>query len=92
MATAKITTDHDTIREWAEARGGRPAQVSAPKVSFAVILAKKKTDYGRFPGRNFSKSLMKAIYNSIVRSTDLSRLASYRTEGRFRIQRTHRRC
>jgi hypothetical protein len=27
MATAKITTDHDTIREWAEARGGRPAQV-----------------------------------------------------------------
>lgn len=25
MAEAKTTTDHDTIREWAEARGGRPA-------------------------------------------------------------------
>lgn len=27
MAEAKITTDHDEIREWAEARGGRPAVV-----------------------------------------------------------------
>ena len=27
MAQAKVTTDHNTIREWAEARGGRPAAV-----------------------------------------------------------------
>jgi hypothetical protein len=27
MAEAKITTDHDEIRRWAEARGGRPAVV-----------------------------------------------------------------
>ena len=27
MADAKITTDHDEIRKWAEARGGRPAVV-----------------------------------------------------------------
>jgi hypothetical protein len=27
MAQAKITTDHDEIRKWAEARGGRPAAV-----------------------------------------------------------------
>jgi hypothetical protein len=27
MASAKTTTDHDTIRRWAEARGGRPARV-----------------------------------------------------------------
>ena len=27
MAQAKVTTDHDEIREWAEARGGRPAAV-----------------------------------------------------------------
>jgi hypothetical protein len=27
MAAAKITTDHDEIRKWAEARGGRPATV-----------------------------------------------------------------
>jgi hypothetical protein len=27
MAETKITTDHDEIRKWAEARGGRPAVV-----------------------------------------------------------------
>ena len=27
MAQAKVTTDHDEIRKWAEARGGRPAAV-----------------------------------------------------------------
>ena len=27
MAEAKTTTDHDEIRQWAEARGGRPASV-----------------------------------------------------------------
>lgn len=26
---AKTTTDHDTIRKWAESRGGRPAAVAA---------------------------------------------------------------
>ena len=29
MALAKTTQDHDEIREWAEARGGKPAVVSA---------------------------------------------------------------
>ena len=27
MARAKVTTDHDEIRKWAEARGGHPAAV-----------------------------------------------------------------
>jgi hypothetical protein len=27
MAQAKVTTDHDEIRKWAQARGGRPAAV-----------------------------------------------------------------
>jgi len=27
MASAKTTTDHETIKRWAEARGGRPARV-----------------------------------------------------------------
>jgi hypothetical protein len=27
MADTKTTTDHDIIRRWAEARGGRPARV-----------------------------------------------------------------
>ena len=29
MATAKPTTDHETIRKWVEARKGRPARVKA---------------------------------------------------------------
>lgn len=28
-AEAKVTTDHDEIRRWAEARGGKPAAVKA---------------------------------------------------------------
>ncbi len=27
MATSETTRDHDTIRKWAEARGGKPAKV-----------------------------------------------------------------
>ena len=27
MSTSETTTDHDTIRKWAEERGGRPATV-----------------------------------------------------------------
>ena len=30
MAGAKTTTDHETIRRWAEERGGRPARVKGP--------------------------------------------------------------
>ena len=29
MASAKATTNHETIRRWAEERGGRPARVKA---------------------------------------------------------------
>jgi hypothetical protein len=31
MSQAKTTRDHDTIRAWAEARGGHPASVNATK-------------------------------------------------------------
>ena len=31
MADAKITTDHNEIRRWAEARGGRPAVVRSTR-------------------------------------------------------------
>ena len=39
MAQAKITTDHDEIRRWAEARGGRPAAVRStqPKDGTGII-------------------------------------------------------
>ena len=28
MSSGQTTTDHDTIRKWAESHGGRPAKVS----------------------------------------------------------------
>lgn len=31
MAQAKVTTDHDTIRKWAEERGGKPAVVRSTR-------------------------------------------------------------
>ena len=34
MASAETTKDHDTIRKWAEARGGRPAQVGLLRFDF----------------------------------------------------------
>ena len=30
MSSATKTTDHDEIRKWVEARGGRPSRVNAP--------------------------------------------------------------
>ena len=38
MADAKITTDHDEIRKWAEARGGRPAVVRSTQGKSGGIL------------------------------------------------------
>lgn len=33
MTQAHVTTDHDKIREWAEARGGHPATVEATETN-----------------------------------------------------------
>jgi hypothetical protein len=45
MASAKTTTDHETIRKWAEERGGKPAVVKSTQ---------RKDDVGilriEFPG------------------------------------------
>jgi len=43
MSEAKTTTDHDSIRRWAEQRGGRPATVSATRDGGPGIL---RIDFG----------------------------------------------
>jgi hypothetical protein len=52
MSEAKTTTDHDTIRKWTEARGGRPAAVHATH-------GKSETGILRidFPGRGDDSAL-----------------------------------
>ena len=38
MASSQTTTDHDAIRDWAEARGGRPAVVRDTDDGTSAIL------------------------------------------------------
>ena len=38
MSEAQVTTDHDAIRRWAEARGGRPASVRGTSEDDAGLL------------------------------------------------------
>jgi hypothetical protein len=38
MAQAKVTTNHDEIRKWAEARGGRPAAVRSTQSQGTGII------------------------------------------------------
>jgi len=42
MSEAKQTSDHDTIRKWVEARGGRPAVIRTKGRSGGVL----RIDYG----------------------------------------------
>ena len=46
MSSAKTTTDHDSIRKWAEERGGHPARVreTASKKGAGGIL---RIDFGK---------------------------------------------
>lgn len=43
MSKATTTTDHDEIRKWAEARGGRPAQVKDTESGDSALL---RFDFG----------------------------------------------
>jgi hypothetical protein len=45
MSSAKHTTDHDFIRKWAEARGGKPADVKSTHKSGEVGILRIE-----FPG------------------------------------------
>ena len=70
MAEAKFTTDHDEIREWAEARGGRLAAVRKThgkddpgiiRIEFPDAPNAKDSALKRLLGRNSSRSSMKPI-------------------------------
>ena len=45
MAQSKVTTDHDEIRKWTEARGGRPAAVRSTQSKDATGIIRIE-----FPG------------------------------------------
>lgn len=47
MSTATKTTDHDTIRRWAEQRGGHPATVAATREGDEAISWEQEIDSGQ---------------------------------------------
>jgi hypothetical protein len=66
----KVTTDHETIRKWIEARGGKPASVKATG---------DKDDPGLlridFPGYGSSDSLEQISWDDFFTKFDEKRLA-----------------
>jgi hypothetical protein len=47
VSTATKTTDHDTIRRWAEQRGGHPATVAATREGDEAISWEQEIDSGQ---------------------------------------------
>ena len=69
MAQAKLTTDHDEIRKWAEARGGRPAAVRSTyskditgiiRIEFPERQTPRMKTWSRSRGTNSSKKFDQA--------------------------------
>ena len=70
MAESKQTTDHDTIRRWAEERGGRPARVKdTGNGDDPGIL---RIDY---PGRGDDEALEEISWDDFFRAFEENRLA-----------------
>jgi len=63
------TTDHDTIRKWAEERGGRPASVAGTGGGEPGVLRIE------FPGQGSEDSLDEISWDDFFRKFEESRLA-----------------
>lgn len=82
MAQAKSTTDHDTIRNWVEARGGCPARVkrTARGKGEGVL----RIDYTGFSGQD---TLEKIAWDDWFRTFDESNLAFLYQDGTSRFSK-----
>jgi hypothetical protein len=82
MATAKATTDHDAIRKWVEARGGRPARVKSTG---------KRNDPGvlriDFPGFSGEDTLEEIEWDEFFEAFDRNRLAMLMSPGKSRFSK-----
>jgi hypothetical protein len=67
--SAKMTTDHETIRRWAEKRGGHPATVKATTDDTTGVL---RID---FPGFSGERSLKEVSWNDFFKKFDREHLA-----------------
>ena len=86
MAQAKVTTDHDEIRKWAEARGGRPAAVRSTQSKDATGIIRIE-----FPGAPNAKddNLEEISWEEFFEKFDESELALLYQEETARGQRSN---
>ena len=69
--TNRVTTDHDTIRKWAEDRGGKPATVAGtPREGEKAGLLRID-----FPGYSGEESLREVAWEDFFEQFDKSNLA-----------------
>ena len=68
MSQATVTTDHDTIRRWAEKRGGHPATVKA-------TAAKKEAGILRLDFEPKDEGLAEVSWDDFFRKFDDEKLA-----------------
>jgi len=81
MAQAKVTTDHDGIRKWAEARGGRPAAVGSTQSKDSAGIIRIE-----FPGAPNAKddNLEEISWDEFFKQFEESKLALiYEEDSRF---------
>jgi hypothetical protein len=86
MAQAKVTTDHDKIRKWAEARGGRPAAVRSTQSKDATGIIRIE-----FPDAPNAKddNLEEITWDEFFEKFDESNLALLYQEETARGQRSN---
>lgn len=70
MASAKSTTDHKTIRKWAEERGGKPASVSGTSGKDEIGILRID-----FPDRNEPDKLEEISWDEFFAKFEESNLA-----------------
>lgn len=70
MASSKITTNHEEIRKWAEARGGKPATVKGTESNNEAGILRID-----FPGYSGASSLEEISWDEFFKKFDEKQLA-----------------
>lgn len=91
MSDAKVTTNHDVIRKWVEARGGNPSRVKGTRGKGSGVL---RIDYPGFSGEEtleaiewdeffegFEENNLSFLYQDETKDGELSRFSKFVERG-----------
>lgn len=81
MAEAKQTTDHETIRKWVEARGGKPSRVKG--TGSHNTLGVLRIDYEGYSGEDTLEEISWAEFFDAFEANDLAFLYQDEDDSRF---------